>query len=140
MTSDGALRNLITHTFEVRVEIAGWRLLPYLPGAQASDNRPRAGHWRLYLDGRSLGDNYGGSKVSHTYVTPGTHWIAAELTNHDGTQLESAVWSEPVLLHVPRVVRCWQTGWQGSRQTGTASFACNGGKSGASSPVRLASE
>src|SRR5919198_6096381 len=47
-TPDEALRDLITHTFAVRVQISGWTLLPYQPGATARDNRRGAGHWRLY--------------------------------------------------------------------------------------------
>jgi hypothetical protein len=101
-TDDPNLRNLITHTYAVRVSIAGWGLLPYRPGASADSNRPDAGHWRLYLNGHSLGDEYGDTRVSYTtYLPPGTHWIAAELSNADGTSLRPSVWSEPVLLHVP---------------------------------------
>jgi hypothetical protein len=102
-TDDAKLRNLITHTFAVSVSVAGWRLLPYKPGAGSADNRSGAGHWRLYLDGYSLGDTYGDEQVAYTpYLTPGAHWIAAELSNADGTSLRTPVWSEPVLLHVPR--------------------------------------
>jgi hypothetical protein len=125
------LRDLITHTFAVRVSIAGWRLMPYRPGATASDNRPGAGHWRLYLDGFSLGDNLGSSTVSYTsHLTPGTHWIAAELSNADSTSLRPAVWSEPAILHVPRVIRCWQSGWRGTPETGTPTFRCTQRKEG----------
>jgi hypothetical protein len=124
-TSNANLRDVITHTFAVRVAIRGWTLLPYRPGATASDNRAGAGHWRLYLDGGSLGDNFGGAQVTYTsYLSPGVHWIAAELSNADGSSLSSAVWSEPVLLHVPRVVRCWQSGWHGAPETGTPRFIC----------------
>jgi hypothetical protein len=127
-TSDPSLRDLITHTFAVRVAIRSWKLLPYRPGATVSDNHPRAGHWRLYLDGSSLGDNLGDAQVTYTrYLSPGTHWIAAELSNADSTSLHPPVWSEPVVLHVPRVIRCWQTGWRGSPETGTPAFTCNRG-------------
>jgi hypothetical protein len=113
--SDPNLRDLITHTFAVRVPISGWTLLPYQPGSTASDNRLDAGHWRLYLDGGSLGDNFGSANVTYTsYPSPGTHWIAAELSNADDSSLDPPLWSEPVILHVPRVIRCWQTGWRGS--------------------------
>jgi hypothetical protein len=104
------LRDLFTHTAAVRVAIHGWKLLPCQPGASARDNRPAAGHWRLYLDGFSLGDNFGDEYVTYTpYLRPGTHWMAAELSNADSTSLDPAVWSEPVVVHVPRVIRCWQT-------------------------------
>jgi hypothetical protein len=116
---------VITHTFAVRVAIEGWRLLPYKPGQTGSDNRARAGHWRLYLDGLSLGDNFGGGRVTHAYLPPGAHWLAAELSNAGSTSLRPAVWSEPVVLHVPPVIRCWQTGWRGSPETGTPTFSCN---------------
>ena len=109
---DEALRDRITHTFAVHVAIRGWTLLPYEPGASASDNRPAAGHWRLYLDGQPLGDNLGDGHVSYVYLPPGTHWLAAELSNADSSSLDPAVWSEPVILRVPRVIRCWQTGWR----------------------------
>jgi hypothetical protein len=125
-TSDELLRELITHTFAVRVQITGWALLPYRPGATARDNRRGAGHWRLYLDGHPLGDNLGSSRRTYAYVSPGTHWMAAELSNADSTSLRPAVWSEPVILHVPRVVRCWQTGWRGVPETGTPRFTCSG--------------
>ena len=125
-TSDPTLRDIITHTFAVRVAISAWRLLPYRPGATANDNRAGAGHWRLYLDGRSLGDNLGNAKRSYTpYLSPGTHWIAAELSNADYTSLYPPIWSEPVVLHVPAVIRCWQTGWHGSSRTGRPTFKCN---------------
>jgi hypothetical protein len=124
-TSDATLRNVITHTFAVRVAIRGWKLLPYKPGATAGDNRAGAGHWRLYVDGFSLGDNFGGAQVTYTcYLSPGVHWIAAELSNADGSSLSPPVWSEPVVLHVPRVLRCWQTGWHGSAARGTPTFTC----------------
>jgi hypothetical protein len=123
--SDPNLRDLITHTFAVRVAISSWKLLPYQPGATESDNRLDAGHWRLYLDGGSLGDNFGSGHVTYTpYLSPGTHWIAAELSNADDSSLDPPLWSEPVILHVPRVIRCWQTGWRGSPETGTPRFAC----------------
>jgi hypothetical protein len=125
-TSDAGLRDFVTHTFELHVAITGWRLLPYRPGATASDNRPGAGHWRLYLDGYSLGDNFGSSAVSYIgYLTPGTHWLAAELSNADSSSLQPAAWSEPIVLHVPRVLRCWQDGWRGSPELGTPRFRCN---------------
>jgi hypothetical protein len=120
---DSGLRDLITHTFAVRVAIHAWTLLPYQPGAAASDNRPGAGHWRLYLDGQPLGDNLGDEHVSYAYVPPGMHWLAAELSNADSTSLDPAVWAEPVILHVPRVIRRWQTGWRGTPETGTPTFA-----------------
>lgn len=125
-TSDANLRDLITHTFKVRVAISGWSLLTYAAGARRSNKRAGAGHWRLYLDGRSLGDTYGKTTVTYTpYLVPGEHWVAAELTNGDGTSLEPPVWSEPVILHVPRTIRCWQTGWRGSDR-GTPTFTCAG--------------
>ncbi len=124
-TSDEGLRDLITHTFAVRVQISGWTLLPYRPGATTLDNRRDAGHWRLNLDGHTLDDNLGSSRRTYVYVSPGTHWMAAELSNADSTSLRRAIWSEPVILHVPRVQRCWQTGWRGSPETGTPRFACN---------------
>ena len=124
-TADPDLRDLITHTFVVRVAISGWQLLPYRPGATADDNRARAGHWRLYLDGSSLGDKPGKEKRAYTpYLRPGTHWIAAELSNADHTSLNPPIWSEPVVLHVPAVIRCWQTGWRRSSRTGTPTFTC----------------
>lgn len=102
-TDDPNLRDQFRHFLTVRVSIVGWRLLPYRPGAAAADNRPDAGHWRLYLDGWPLGDSYGDARVSYTpYVTTGAHWIAAELSNADGTSLRTPIWSEPVLLRVPR--------------------------------------
>jgi hypothetical protein len=122
-TTDAGLRDLITHTLAVRVAIHGFRLLPGGSGASAADNR--AGHWRLYLDGQELGDNVGDVTVTYTpYVAPGTHWIAAELSKADSTSLSPPVWSEPVVLHVPRVMRCWQTGWHGSPESGTPRFRC----------------
>jgi hypothetical protein len=124
-TSDASVRDLITHTFAVRVAIRGWTLLPYRPGATARHNRTRAGHWRLYVDGSLLGDMFGSSTVSYTgYLAPGTHWLAAELSNADRTSLFPAVWSEPVIVRVPRTVRCWQTGWRGTPETGTPTFSC----------------
>jgi hypothetical protein len=124
-TSDTALRDLITHTFAVRVAIRGWELLPYKPGVTTSDNQVGAGHWRLYLDGHTLGDNLGGSRRTYVYIPPGTHWMAAELSNADSTSLRPAVWSEPIILHVPRVIRCWQTGWHGQPDRGTPTFRCH---------------
>jgi hypothetical protein len=125
-TSDSTLRDIITHTFAVRVAISGWTLLPYEPDATANDNHAGAGHWRLYLDGRSLGDNFGNEKLSYTpYLSAGTHWIAAELSNGDYTSVDPPIWSEPVVLHVPAVIRCWQTGWRGSSRTGRPTFKCN---------------
>jgi hypothetical protein len=123
-TSDAKLRDLITHTFEVRVDIRGWALLPFRPGPTPRDNAPGAGHWRLYLDGRSLGDNFGPSHISYLIIRPGTHWLAAELSNADSTSVRPAIWSEPIILHVPRVVRCWQAGWHGTPERGTPRFAC----------------
>jgi hypothetical protein len=61
--------------------------------------RLRVGH----LDGRSLGDQCQSTVSYTTYLPPGTHWIAAELSNADGTSLRPSVWSEPVVLHVPGV-------------------------------------
>jgi hypothetical protein len=124
-TSDATLRNVISHTFAVRVAIRGWKLLPYKAGATAGDNRGGAGHWRLYVDGFSLGENFGRAQVTYTrYLSPGVHWIAAELSYADGSSLSPPIWSEPVILHVPRVVRCWQSGWRGSPERGTPSFTC----------------
>ncbi len=38
------------------------------------------------------------SHVTYTpYLSPGTHWIAAELSNADDTSLEPPLWSEPVI-------------------------------------------
>src|SRR5438045_7191640 len=34
-------------------------------------------------DGQPLGDNLGDEHVSHAYVPPGMHWLAAELSNAD---------------------------------------------------------
>jgi hypothetical protein len=123
-TSDAALRDTITHTFAVRVTIAGFKLLPYRPGTAADDNRRGAGHWRLYLDGHQLADNLGSSRVSYVYLPPGMHWLAAELSNADSTDLRPEVWSEPVILHVPSVIRCWQTGWHSSPEHRTPRFSC----------------
>jgi hypothetical protein len=123
-TSDPDLRDRITHTFAVRIATAAWTLLPYKPGVTAEDNRHGAGHWRLYLDGHALADNLGSELVSYVYLAPGLHWIAAELSNADSTSLQPSVWSEPVLLHVPKVIRCWQTGWRGSSETGIPRFRC----------------
>jgi hypothetical protein len=122
---EASLRDLITHTFAIRVAINGWRLLPYEPGTTAADNRSGAGHWRLYLDGAPLGDNLGDSHVTYTYMAAGTHWIAAELSNADSSSLRPAVWSEPIILHVPDRIRCWQTGWHGSEERGTPTFTCS---------------
>lgn len=127
-TSDAALRDRISHTFSVRVRITGWKLLSYQPGVTHADNEPGAGHWRLYLDGHPLGDNLGNDHVTYAYVPPGTHWIAAELSNADSTSLRPAVWSEPVILHVPRIVHWWQSGWHGSPEGGTPLFACRDGQ------------
>jgi hypothetical protein len=100
-TSDPALRSLLSHEFAVRVAIKGWKLYPYLPAATAKDNHRDGGKWRLYLDGAPLGD--GDLPVLHTpYLTPGTHWIAAELRNVDQTGLSPSIWSEPVTLYVPK--------------------------------------
>jgi hypothetical protein len=121
---NAGLRDIITHTFAVRVAVDGWQLLPYKPGTGRRDNRPGAGHWRLYLDGHPLGDNLGGDLVTYTYVPAGTHWIAAELSNADSSSLRPPIWSEPVILHVPRTIRCWQNGWHGSPATGTPTFVC----------------
>jgi hypothetical protein len=97
------------------VATSAWKLLPYQPGATARDNRPGAGRWCLYLDGASLGDNFGSSRVTYTpYLSPGTHWIEVELSKADGSSLSPAIWSESVILHVPRVLRRWQTGWHGT--------------------------
>jgi hypothetical protein len=104
-TSDEGVRDLITHTFAVRVRIAGWALLPFRPGTTAADNRRGAGHWRLYLDGQALGDNLGAGRRTYVYMSPGAHWLAAELSNADSTSLRPAVWSEPVTVHVPRYPR-----------------------------------
>jgi hypothetical protein len=123
-TSDAALRDRITHTFAVRVRITGWKLLPYQPAVTVADNRAGAGHWRLYLDGHQLADNLGPSPVSYVYLTPGIHWLAAELSNADSTSLRPQEWSEPVITHVPPVIRCWQTGWHGSSEHGTPKFRC----------------
>ncbi len=119
-----SLRDLISHTFAVRVAIDGWALLPYQPGATGRDNRPAASHWRLYLDGHPLADNLGDEHTTYTYIAPGPHWLAAELSNADSTSLHPAVWSEPILLQVPRRIRCWQTGWRGTPETGTPTFTC----------------
>jgi hypothetical protein len=101
-TDDANLRDLITHTFAVRVAVAGWRLVPYRPGIGPAGNVAGSGHWRLYVDGHPLGDTYGPERVSYTpYLPPGTHWIAAELSNADSTSLRTPVWSEPVVLNVP---------------------------------------
>jgi hypothetical protein len=121
---DASLRNMITHTFAVRVAIRGWTLLPYQPGATAGENRPGAGHWRLYRDGWPLGDNVGAGHTTYVILPPGTHWLAAELSNADSTSLHPAVWSEPIIAHVPRHIRCWQTGWHGSPENGTPMFRC----------------
>jgi hypothetical protein len=59
------LRDLITHTFAVRVATSAWKLA-YQPGATARDSRPGAGRWCLYLDGASLGDNFGSSRITYT--------------------------------------------------------------------------
>jgi hypothetical protein len=122
---DPSLRDLITHTFAVRVAIRGWTLRPYQPGVTARDNRPAAGHWRLYLDGSPLGDNLGAGQTTYAYLPPGTHWLAAELSNADSSSLHTAVWSEPVIVHVPRRIRCWQAGWKGTPETGTPIFTCS---------------
>jgi hypothetical protein len=133
-TSDASLRDIITHTLAIRVGIRNWTLLPYRPGPTARDNRRNSGHWRIYLDGHSLGDNYGAARVSYAMLSPGAHWLAAELSNADSTSLRPAIWSEPVMLHVPRVVRCWQTGWRGSAESGTPRFACHRGGIHATTP------
>jgi hypothetical protein len=109
----------------VSVAIGGFKLLPYQPGASAADNRVGAGHWRLAVDGHNLSDNLGSATITYTrYLAPGTHWIAAELSNADSSSLRPAVWSEPVVLHVPRVIRCWPTGWRGTPGHGNPRFTC----------------
>jgi hypothetical protein len=97
-TSDPNLRDLLAHHLAVRV-------------------RKTAARWSLYVDGQPFDEST--APVLHTpYLTPGTHWIAARLQRGGG------VWSEPVVLHVPRVMRCWQTGWDGGAETGTPRFRC----------------
>jgi hypothetical protein len=121
--SEPTMHELASHFFAVRVAVSGWSLLPYQFGRPSYVRG--GGHWRLYLDGYRLGESYGGSRVTYTpYLIPGTHWIAAELTNPDSSSLSPPIWSEPVVLHVPRRIRCWQTGWHGSSETGTPIFGC----------------
>jgi hypothetical protein len=97
-TSDPGLRDLLAHHLAVRV--------------QKTDAR-----WRLYVDGQPIEDST--AKVLHTpYLTPGEHWIAARLQRGTG------VWSEPVVLRMPKVMRCWQTGWRGGPEAGTPRFSC----------------
>jgi hypothetical protein len=122
--SDVALRDVASHTFRVRVATTGWALLPYHPTASRRDNRRAAGYWRLYLDGFSLGDVFGTTPVAPVYLTPGTHWLAAELRNLDHTGLKPSVWSEPVVLYVPRRVRCWQAGLRRLAMTVIPRFTC----------------
>jgi hypothetical protein len=78
-TSDPNLRDLLGHHVAVRV--------------QKTDSR-----WRLYVDGKPFDEGTG--QVLHTpYLAPGTHWVAAQLRHGRG------VWSEPIVLHMPRVVK-----------------------------------
>jgi len=49
--------------------------------------------------------------IDTPYLPPGRHWIAARLQR-------TGVWSEPITLQMPRVVRCWQT------DAGATKFSC----------------
>jgi hypothetical protein len=125
-----SLDGLITHTFAVRVALRGWTLLPYEPGVSARDNGSGAGHWRLYLDGRRLADNLGGQTTTYVRIDPGTHWLTADLSNADSTSLTNPLFAEPVILHVPRHMQCWQTGWRGGPERGMPIFTCHRGSRG----------
>jgi hypothetical protein len=82
--------------------------------APAHTKPPRA------AGGHYLPDSLGNATITYTpYLTPGTHWIAAELSNSDPTSLRPPVWPETVVLHVPRAIRCWPTRWRGTPGHGT---------------------
>jgi hypothetical protein len=123
-STNAELRDLVSHTFAVRVRIDEWTLLPSKPDATARDNRRGEGHWRLYLDGRPLGNSSGDALVSYVYLSPGQHWIAAELSQADSTSLDPPVWSEPLILHVPRVISCWQSVMRDSATSRGSKQAC----------------
>ncbi len=95
-----------THYFAVRVRTRGWRLERSSPEVSGLDAAPHLRHWRLYLDGHPIADTF--TDVFDTpYLEPGTHWIAAELRGPDHERLQPDVWSEPVVLQVPKTIRCW---------------------------------
>jgi hypothetical protein len=123
-STNSDVRDLISHTFAVRVRVDDWTLLPHEPDVTAHDNRNGQGHWRLYLDGRPLGNITGDTLVSYVYLIPGEHWIAAELKRADSTSLDPPVWSEPVILHVPRVISCWQAATRGAVVSGRSKNSC----------------
>jgi hypothetical protein len=110
------LRDLISHTFAIRVQVDTWTL------DRARQSHGSAG-WRLYLDGRPLGDIPGDTVVSYVYLIPGEHWIAAEL-RRAATSLDPPVWSQPVILHVPRVISCRQATGRASTESGTPNQTC----------------
>jgi hypothetical protein len=95
-----------SHYFAVRVRTNGWRLQRARPDESGLDARPRVRRWRLYLDGHPVGDT--AADIFDTpYLLPGTHWIAAELRGRNHERLRPDVWSEPVVLEVPKTIRCW---------------------------------
>jgi hypothetical protein len=101
-TKDPDLRDMLGHHLAVRVATSGWDLEPARSDASGLDPRPRLRHWRLYIDGHPLADSF--ADVADTpYLLPGDHWLVAELRRPDHTSLRPQVWSQPVLLHIPRV-------------------------------------
>jgi hypothetical protein len=113
-TTDPDLRDLLGHHLSVRVATRDWDLEPVRGDLSGLDPRPRLRHWRLYVDGHPLSDSF--VDVAFTsYLPPGDHWLIAELRRPDHTSLQPPVWSEPVLLHIPRVF--------GQRRTDEGSIA-----------------
>lgn len=122
-TSDAALRELFSHELAVRVAVTDWNLYPDPPAAAAGVSRRDGGHWHLYVDGESLGDIH--TAVAYTpYLVAGTHWIAAELRHVDHTALRPPVWSEPVIVYVPKRIRCRQTGPSGPLSSTSPELSC----------------
>jgi hypothetical protein len=122
-TRDAGLGDVLAHYFAVRVATSHWPLLRARADVSGLDARPRLRHWRLYVDGATVGDTF--TDVAYTpYLRAGTHWLAVELRAPDHRRLQPPVWSEPIVLQVPKRMRCWQTGWHGSPETGTPTFAC----------------
>jgi hypothetical protein len=122
-TADAGLRDVVGHHLSVRVATTGWPLRHVRDRAGGLEEGPRLRRWRLYVDGRAFGDSYDDVAVT-PYLPPGTHWLAAELRGPGHERLRPPVWSEPVVLHMPRSIRCLQTGWRGGAESGRPTFAC----------------